>query len=159
MTAPSTTARQTPSGRRLTNGHQTFYAFGRDPDVSLWEMEVTPPGVEVGDPIETKTMHNEVYETFAERHLKKMTEGSITCAYDPQVYTQIVDNLIGRNGSITVHFSDGSTLDFWGYITKFEPSGITNDEDMPEAEVTVFVTNTDLSGNEAGPVMTSVAGT
>jgi hypothetical protein len=65
---------------------------------------------------------------------------------------------INVNDEITVTFSDGSTLAFWGFLKSFEPSENTEGE-QPEAEITIFPTNVDNSGAEQVPVLTSVAGT
>jgi hypothetical protein len=154
-----TTVRQTPAGIKLDDGFPTKIAFERDPDVSFWEKSVQPPGFDGGDPIDTTTMHNTSYRTMSSRRLKTMTEATLTVAYDPAVYTQINNNLINQEGSVTVRFPDGSTLDFFGYLQTFEPSEVTEGE-QPEAEITIAVTNQDpVTGAETAPVITSVAGT
>lgn len=157
MAAPAATARQTPAGIKLDNGHGIKVTFSRDPDISFWEKEVQPPATEVADGVETKTMFSLEWETFAEPALKKLTGGKATVAYDPAVFTQI-EALIGINDQITVRWPDGSTLAFWGYLQKFEPSSVKTDE-QPEAEVSFFPTNQDDSGAEQAPVMVSVSGT
>jgi hypothetical protein len=155
---PTTTVRQTPAGRRIDDGFPTKIAFAADADVSLWEKTVTPPGLDGGDPIETTTMHNVTYRTMASRALKTLTDSSFTAAYDPDCYNQLVV-LINVEGSITVRFPDGSTLDFFGYLRSFEPDEITEGE-QPTATVNITATNTDPStGAESAPVLTSVAGT
>ncbi len=79
-------------------------------------------------------------------------------AYDPVVYTDILA-LINAPGGVTVHFPDGSTLDFYGYIKKFEPAALKEGE-QPEATVTIVPTNYDPANHvEASPVLTSVTGT
>lgn len=159
MAAPSTTTRQTPGGIALERGFPCTIAFERDPDVSFWEKNITPPALDGGDAIETQTMHNLVYRTKAPRGLITVDDISLTVAYDPDVYNQIKNNLINRNGSITLEWADGTTCSFWGYLQKFEP-GEMNEEDQPEADITIVVTNWDHNNNvEAGPVWTSVAGT
>ncbi len=158
MTAPSTTARGTPAGIKLDDGFSTKITFNRNPTVSFWEKTVKPPGLDGGDPVETTTMHNLVYRTKSPRSLKTMTESTTMVAYDPNVYPQIVE-LINKEGSITVRFPDGSTLDFYGYLQKFEPSDLKEGE-QPEATVTIQTTNQDpITGVETPPVLTSVAGT
>lgn len=146
-------ARQTPTGAFLRDGYQTLIAFTDDPDVSLWEKQVQPPGIDGGDAIEITTMHNTNWRTMFARSLKTMTEANFTSAYDPQVYTQIL-SLINVNQLITVHFPDASTLDFWGYLQTFEP-GDHEEGEQPEAECTITPTNYNhTSGNEVAPVMT-----
>lgn len=155
---PTTTVRQTPAGIRLTDGFSTKIAFAADPDVSFWEKDVKPPGIDGGDAIQTSTMHNVKWRTMASRALRTLTECTTTVAYDPNVYNNITA-LINVEGAITVHFPDGSTLDFYGFLQKFEAAALKEGE-MPEATVTITPTNTDpTTGAESDPVLTSVPGT
>jgi len=111
-----------------------------------------------GDAIETSTMHNSTYRTFLARSLITLGETSITVAYDPDVYDEII-GIINVNTSISVHFPDGSTLTFYGYLRTFEPGDNTEGE-QPEATITVQPTNYDPANNlEAGPVMVEATGT
>ena len=158
MAAPATTPRSAPGGIKLDDGFSTKIAFERDPDVSFWEVTVQPPGVDGGDPIDTTTMHNLNWRTMAARALKTLTESSVTARYDPAVYTQILE-LINIPGAITVHFPDGSTLDFYGFLQTFEVGDHAEGE-PPEATLTIQPTNYDPDNDvEAAPVLTSVAGT
>jgi hypothetical protein len=145
----TTTERGTPGGTKLGDGYQCLIAFAQDADVSLWEKSVTPPGIDGGDPVDTSTMHNTTYRTKAARQLKELTNGSFTAAYDPQVYDQIV-SLINVEGWITVHFPDGSTLDFMGYLKSFTPGEIVEGS-QPEAECEIVCTNENSTGAETGP--------
>lgn len=158
MAAPAVTTRQSPGGLKLINGHATKIAFERDPDVSLWETEVTPPGIEGGDKIDTTTMFNTTYRTGAPRNLKELTQVQFTAAYDPAIYNQI-DNLVNQEGAITVRFPDGSTESFFGYLRSFQPNG--NQEGvMPTAQCTVEPTQWDPANDvEAGGALASVSGT
>lgn len=159
MAAPTSTARQTPVGIILGDGFSTKIAFARDPDVSFWEKTVGPPGIDGGEAIDQTTMHNVAWRTKSARTLKTLTDSSLTVAYDPNVYNNIIDNLINMAGSITVHFPDGSKLDFYGYLQSFEPDDLTEGE-QPTATITIVVTNFDpVNRVEAGPVLTSVSGT
>jgi hypothetical protein len=158
MAAPALSARSTPSGILLPDGYQTLISFTANTSVSFWEKTVKPPGVDGGDPIQETTMHNTAWRTMAPRALKTLTESTCVCAYDPNLYNQIV-SLINVRTSITVHFPDGSTLVFYGFLQKFEPSEM-KEGDQPEATVTICPTNYDPSAHaEASPVLTSVAGT
>ena len=159
MAAPATTASSTPAGIHLSDGYSTKIAFERDPDVSFWEKTVAPPGLDGGDPIETTTMHNATFRTMRPRALYTLSEMTTTVAYDPNVYNNITDNLLNQEGSITIHFPDGSTLDFFGYLKAFEPSD-HEEGSQPEATITIVPTNYVPTNNvEAGPVLTTVAGT
>ncbi len=159
MAAPATTARTDPAGIRLDDGFSSVIAFERDVDVSFWEKTTQPPGYDGGDAIETTTMHNTLWRTMSSRVLITLTEASCLVAYDPDVYNNILNNLINAEGSITIHFPDGSTLDFFGYLRTFEASDLEEGA-QPEATVTIQPTNYDsVNSVEAAPVLTSVAGT
>jgi hypothetical protein len=159
MAAPVDTTRTTPVGIRLEDGHSTKIAFARDPDVSFWEVEVQPPGLDGGDAINITTMHNTTWRTMAARQLKTLTECSINVAYDPNVYNNILDHLINQEGAITVHFPDGSKLSFFGYLKSFTPQG-NQEGNMPTAAISIVPTNYDpVARTEQSPVLTSVSGT
>ena len=159
MAAPATTVRGTPTGRKLDEGFSTKIAFSRLPTVSFWEKTVQPPGADGGEPVETTTMHNLAWRTMNPRVLVTLSPHTTKVAYDPNVYNQIVNTLINAKGAVTVKFSDGSTLDYFGYLQKFEPDQIEEGK-QPEATITIVPTNFDYANNvESSPVLTSVAGT
>lgn len=158
MAAPPTTARATPAGIKLDDGFSTVIAMAGDPDISFWEKTVKPPGIDGGDAVETTTMHNTVWRTMSPRALRTLTECTFTAAYDPGVFDQIV-NIINYEQGFTIHFPDGSTLDFYGFLKNFEPQDMSEGA-QPEASITISPTNQDpTSGAEEAPVLTSVAGT
>ncbi|MEM2932495.1 MAG: hypothetical protein QXI61_06610 [Nitrososphaerota archaeon] len=146
------TPRQNPVGLHLVDGFSTKIAFAADPDVSFWEINVTPPGWEGGDEIDETTMFNTTYRTSAPRKLISGTEVSATVAYDPAVYPQILA-LINVNGWITVHFPNNDTLDFVGFLKSFEPGEMSEGE-RPTADITIVVTNRLNTGAETAPVFT-----
>lgn len=159
MAAPASTTRVTPTGRKLDEGFPTKIAFSRAANVSFWEKTVQPPGVDGGEPVDTTTMHNTAWRTKNPRVLVSLEPHTTKVAYDPNVYNTIVNTLINAKGSITVRFPDGSTLDYFGYLQKFEPDAIEEGK-QPEATVTIVPTNFDSANNvEAAPVLTSVSGT
>lgn len=157
MAAPSATARVTPTGRKLEDGYQSLITFKRKPGINLWEKTVKPPGIDAGDSISQTTMHNSVWRTKRPRSLLDLTDGEITCAYDPKVYTEIL-TVVGINDEITVKFRDGSTLAFWGSLKSFIPDG-QSEGAQPEATCVIVPSNLDNAGVEQAPVMTEVAGT
>lgn len=153
-----TTARQAPAGLELEDGFPTTIAFAENPAVAFWEKTVTPPGMDGGDAIEQTTMHNQTWRTFAARSLVTMTEMSVTAAWDPALYDDILA-LVNVEGSITVHFSNGDTVDFFGYLRVFEPQEMSEGE-QPEAQITIQPTNRDPSNHaETEPNWTAAAGT
>jgi hypothetical protein len=157
MAAPTPTARQTPAGRKLKDGFKATITFKRFPAIRLWEKSVTPPGWDGGDAIDTTTMHNSDLRTMYPRSLVTLTEASGTVAYDPKAYDEI-RQAINVNDEITITYSDGSTLAFWGWLRTFEPSELQEGE-FPEAEITITPSNVDDDDAEQFPVMTEIAGT
>lgn len=149
----TTTARTTPTGDMLEYGYQTLIAFAADADIDLWEKSVQPPGVDVGDAIDITTQHNDTWRTSAPRALLTLMPISITVAYDPAVYDQIIA-IIGDNGWITIHFPDGSTLDFVGFLKSFVPGELSEDGGHPTATCEIVPTNV-LTGTETEPVYTA----
>lgn len=159
MGTPATTTRVTPTGLVMENGFGALVAFERDPDVFIWEKEVTPNTLDGGDPIDISTNHNVTGRTKAARVLVDFGEISLSGSYDPVLENQIRSNLVNRNGAITLHYPDGSTYDFFGYLRTFE-RGAMNEEGQPETTFTIVITNIDPSdGSESLPVLTEVAGT
>ncbi len=158
MAVPVTTPRVAPVGVRLSDGFSTKIAFAQDDDVSFWELTVQPLGLSGGDAIEITTMHNVTYRTMAPRSLITATPITLTVAYDPFVYDQIIA-LLNVDGDITITFPDTDTLDFFGYLQEFTPS--ENEEGtMPQASITIQPTNFDpADGSEQGPVLTATTGT
>ncbi len=155
---PTATARQTPLGIKIDDGHQTLVTFASDPDISLWEKSVTPPGEDGGDPIETTTMHNVTWRQMAARALRTLTPMTFTAAYDPIIYDSVAA-IINLETTITVTFPDGSTLAFYGYLQKFEPGELVEGT-QPEVTVTVVPTNSDpVDRTEQAPVLVEVSGT
>jgi len=154
----STTSRSTPVGSRLDDGFSTKIAFAADADVSFWEKTVTPPGIDGGDPIDITNMFNSATRTKAARSLYEVTDASATVAYDPVVIDQILA-LVNVNGSITVHFPNGDTLDFFGYLRSFTPQENQEGEE-PLADIVIVATNVDSStGAETAPNYKTSVGT
>lgn len=151
--APTPVARTDPAGTKLDDGYRTLVAFTADPDASFWEKSITPPGMDGGDEIDTTTMHNDTYRTKAPRALVTMTPFSMTVAYDPALYTSIL-TLINIPTTVTVHYPNGGSLAFYGYLRAFEPDALVEGT-QPEATITVVPTNQDpTTGDEEDPVYT-----
>jgi hypothetical protein len=151
---------QNPVGYKMGDGYQTFFVFAFyqfpvyvAPAFSFWEREVKPAGMDGGEAVDTTTMRNNAWRTYAPRHLKTLTEMTANCAWDPVVYSNLVGN-INKIGQISIYFPDPekTTLTFYGYIVKFEP-GEHKEGDMPIAVMTVRPTNTDENTVEQPPFL------
>lgn len=139
----------------LEDGFSTIYTFENAPNILLKELEVTPPGLDSGGPIETFSMRSTKWLTKAPKSLIDMTPGKALCAYDPAILDTIVAQ-VRINQLITITYPDGDTMAFYGYIDKWIP-GSHKHGDRPTAEMTVQPTNEDNDGNEIDPVHTPAA--
>ena len=158
MAAPTATPRVTPTGIWLEKGYQALVTLALDTNIELWEKTVQPPGLDGGEKIDTTTQHNTTYRTFAPRALVTGSDCKFKCAYDPTAYTSILA-VINEPTTITVTFPDGSTVAFYGYLQAFQPDAMEEGK-QPEADVNIVCTNYDHTAHtEAGPTITSVAGT
>lgn len=159
MAAPSPSARVDPLGARLLDGYRCLTALSSQVNASMWEIGVTPPGLDGGDAIDTTTMHNDVYRTVSSRALKTMTAGTVRGAYDPRIYTTFVSLINDEDNTVTTHFPNGDSLAYYGFLQNFEPDELVEGE-MPEASFTITPTNYDVNaGTEESPVLTQAAGT
>ena len=134
----------------LNDGHSTTYEFSVAPSVLFREKEVTPPGIDGGGPNDTTTMRNVEWRTRQPKALKTLTESAVTVSYDPAVYDDILA-MINVNQLITLTFSDGSTLAFWGWFNNFTPGACVEGE-QPTADCTVVPSNQDSNSDEVAPV-------
>lgn len=158
MGSPVASARPSPSGIHLRDGYQSLVTIAALTNISLWIKTVTPPGIDGGAFVDQTTMHNAVWVTRDFQTLLDLKESTFTAAYDPAVFTQIL-NYANTNTTITFHYPDGSTLAFFGGVRLFDFQPLVRGQ-QPECTVTFTPTNLDPADNtEASPVLTSVAGT
>jgi hypothetical protein len=142
----------------LTDGHPTqvtFDALGSGVTLLLKEISVTPPGIEGGGPNDTTTMRNLIWRTKQPKSLKELSDMSCTFQYDPAIYDQVL-SIVNVNGLIHIEFSDGSTLEFYGWLNNFTPGECTEGS-MPTATGTVHCGNQNDAGTEVAPVYTAAA--
>lgn len=136
----------------LTDGHPTLIGFELAPSIKFKPKTVKPPGWDGGGPNNTTTMLNNSLETQQPKKLKKMTNSTASCAYDPQVLDDI-RNIVNVLQLITVTFPDGSTWAFYGWLDKFEP-GVHRGGEQPTADVTIESACQNASYVETNPVYT-----
>jgi hypothetical protein len=137
----------------INDGFSTTMYFSNAPSgVTLYfeEIDVTPPGVDMGGPNDTTTMRNSTWRTRQPKKLKTLTPMTATCKYDPRIYSQILD-MIGVITDVVVTFPDGETEQFKGWIDKFIPNALVEGE-MGTAVVTVEPSNQSAAGVEVAPV-------
>lgn len=155
--APSHTTRVVPTGFKMPDGFKCVIAFSLKPTIRLWERDLTSPGIDGGDVIDTTTQHNVAWRTAFPRSLKTMTPFTFQAAFDPDVIQDLII-YINRNQAMTFWYPSGDSWDFWATMNKFEP-GTLKEGEFPMATVTITPTNTDNNMNEAPPVFNQAGGT
>lgn len=144
----------------LTDGHPTYIDFDVASGVTLTsyfrEKSVTPPSITGGGENDTTTMRNSIWRTKQPKKLVSLGNMTFTAAYNPECYDLIVNELLNKNGLITVTFSDGSTLSFYGWLDEFSP-GASEEGSQPEATCTIICGNQDSASNEVAPVFAAAA--
>ncbi len=130
-----------------------FSAGGSGIDVFMAEKTVTPPGISGGGANDVTTMRNTAWRTNAPKQLKTLTNSSLTVAYDPAIYDEILAILI-VNQLITITFPDGATVAFWGWLDEFTP-GDSEEGAQPTADIVIVPSNRNDSGTEVAPSYTS----
>jgi len=156
MAAPTPTARVAPTGPKFTDGYKTLITLAADSNIEFWEKEVTPPGVEGGDPIMTGDMFNTAWETKVLQALKTTTPVTLVANLKGVTLTSCVA-ICNVATTITVRFPDTSTLCFYGGLRSAKPNAFVKGQ-QPTITIVIEPTNTDPSdGSEAGPVFTAAA--
>jgi hypothetical protein len=118
----------------------------------FWEVEVTPPGMTMGGHIDISGQRNTRYVTKAPRALIEIDDGSFTAGYDPAAIPQL-RAIMGVNKKWTIHYPDTFSIDYFGWLETFRPTGAMSRGNRPLAQITFTVSNIDpATGLEAGPV-------
>ena len=146
-------APRTPTGLPLEDGYQTVIELENAATIALFEKTVQPAGLEGGDKVDTTTMHNVDVRTYAARFLKEVTDAQMTVAYDPAALVTLLAQ-INVPQTITIHFPNGDTWDFRGYLKNFIPAAISEGS-QPEATCVLVATNTTAVGAETTPNFTA----
>jgi hypothetical protein len=134
----------------LSDGFPTLIRFSKNPAVLLKEREVQPPDLDGGGEIDTTTMRNNTWRSKQPKSLITAGDSTLQVSYDPKLYSDILF-MINKNQSITIRFSDGSGIQFYGWIDKFTPASLKEGE-FPMAEVKIHCSNTNDAGAEVGPI-------
>ena len=139
----------------LGDGHGMSITFGSPPSGVtianiMKEKTVTPMSMEGGGPNDTTTMRNTTYRTRQPKNLITMGNATLVCAYDPQLFQELVD-MLNVNQEITFTFPDNATLVVWGWIDAVTPAPCAEGE-QPTCEVTIVASNQNDAGEETAPV-------
>jgi hypothetical protein len=146
-----------PTGHRLDDGFASYWTFSADTTIGLWEKEVTPPGWDGGDAIDTTTMRNTNLRTFYPRKLKTQTPSSFRAAYDEGHLVRI-EAMINVPQQITIFFPTGRPYTFWAYLRSFQPDQL-REGDQPTATCVVQPMNQNLAGVETEPTLGTTTST
>lgn len=157
MPAPAPSARTTPVGVPLKHGHGVKVTFATAAGVEVWEQDVTPPGIESGDPIDLTNSFCAGWRIKAPRKLKELTDGTFSAFYKTSIYTSLAA-ICGIETTITIHFPDGSSYAFFGYLKTIGQAAHNEGNTAPKLSLTVVATNVDPGTmTEQGPVYTAPA--
>ena len=117
----------------LTDGFSTRITFG---GITLYEKSVTPPGVDGGGEVNTTTMGTVTWRSKQPKALKTLTNCKATVAYASADYTTLVAQ-VNVVQTITITFSDDTTISFSGWLDKFTP-GDSSEGEQPTAEIEII---------------------
>jgi hypothetical protein len=152
--APTPSSRTIPTGYKMPEGFKALIVFSFNPAVNIWEIDVKPPGVESGEPINTTTQLNLVWRTMSAPQLKTFGPTlTVKFAYDPGVMASDLQAQVGNNyNTCTVIFPTNEKVAFYAVITKIEFDPL-KEKEFPTGTMTIVPTMWDASHQvEQGPV-------
>jgi len=117
----------------LTDGYSTRISFG---GITIYEKGVTPPGIDGGGEVDTTTMASTIWRSKQPKALSTLTNCKATVAYDTADYATLLAQ-VHVVQTITITFSDATTLVFEGWLDKFIPGECTEGE-QPTAEIEII---------------------
>ena len=167
MAAPTPTTRVSPVTTEipLKEGYQVLFTLALDPNYALFEVDLQAPIIDGGEPIDITNQFNTKYMTKAPQTLMNLEEFSITGAYDPIIYDQMLGTgsqtqLLNKPTTGTFKFGDGSTIALFGYVRRWEGGNHSPGGGQPRGTMIFVPTQYDDSDNEEqGPVVAETAGT
>lgn len=115
---------------------------GRWDDTKQWTEVLS--GVNVGS----------YWRTFAPRALKSLSPVTSAVAFDFAALSSLA-GAVGVNQLVTVHFPDGASILFWGWIEEFTPGAFTEGE-QPTGQLVIQPSNRDEVGLETPPVFDDI---
>ena len=149
MAAPTPTARVTPTGRQLGVGSPVYVTFASDPNIDLWEKQLSPPGAKMDERKDNTTSYNTKFRKFSPGRLATMDDLTVVCGYDPDEIQDIID-LLGVRDTITIELPSGTLIAFYGWLDQYQFSELTEDGE-PTVTLTIAVGNQDWDTCEEEP--------
>lgn len=116
------------------------------------EIEVTPPGIDGGEGIPQDCMRSGLWNLVWPKKRRKLTPITVLVSWNPDVYgfniAAVSNNIyyvpgaypgliVNQNMQMYVYFPTGSTLTFYGFVSKFEPQAMKEGE-RPTANMTIM---------------------
>lgn len=119
---PTPTTRVAPPNASIfeKNGFRALITFTLDTNISLWEVAVTPPGIDGGPPVLLGNMWWSKFEPKVPKGLAVQTEARGIVQYSVGALQSII-NAINRPDEICYTFPSGRTWSFYGYLRQFMP--------------------------------------
>lgn len=147
----------------LVDGYKT--TINLTADLVVLEIEVTPPAIDGGEPIPQDHMQSGFLSIFFPRKRRRLAPFTLMVAWNSFAYNQITQSVtpnavagmiasVNKNQSMTITFSDGATLSFWGFVSKFEP-GTMKDGERPTATLTIVPSLLDCYNIIRTPIYTA----
>lgn len=158
MGNPTPGTRPAPTAWKVDQGYRIVVGNSRDPNINLWEIEVTPSGDEGGDAINTSTQWNDVRHTKRPRALIDGQGGKITAQLAAGTRAEL-NAILNKEATITEFYPDGSTYCYFGYFKNAKFSSF-KEGDKPTVEVEIVETDWDYVNHvESVPVFSPAGGT
>jgi hypothetical protein len=107
----------------LKDGIGTIMTFGKGPNFPLYgEVELTPPGVNMGGPIDLIGLRTVGWAPAAAQSIKRLQPLNVKIMFDPELVPTAY-TFMGRNQVISVRWPTLATLNWYGWIEdlNFEP--------------------------------------
>lgn len=144
---PTPTPRVKPVGEiPMEANHRIMLTHSAAPDLPLWEVSITPPGLEGGEAVDMTNQFAEKFRQKAARVLQELTDGKLTALYCPGTLRQLSDTIINVEGIITVSMPTDPRFGFAfpGYFKNAKPSDINEkNTEPPTIEIEVVATMRD----------------
>lgn len=138
-----------PTGAVLVEGYPIKITFQSNPTIELWAKEVTPPEIDGGGGHSTTTSENLKHKTKSPGFLVGTNGTPATIAYATALYTRVLNSMVNVNDLITYTFADGTGIRVWGWLDKFTPGSVKENE-QPTATIKIEISNKNASGVETG---------
>lgn len=142
---------------RIDEGFSIIITLGGIVAPLFWEVEVTPPGEDGGDPIDTSHQRSVVYVTKAPQTLVEVDDMTVAVTLDPAAVPQVRAK-INVPSTCILTWPDTYEIEYEGFVRSFRPNGAFSRGNRPLYNLVWVTSNIDSTdGSVKGPVETPVA--